>query len=202
MKTTTFKDGHMFVLNIIDPMDPKDEAELVELLNSPEMPEKMQENSEKADMESPEKQSSHGRFLIFSVYFYHFYICCLILIKFKKKYEEYTSRFWSGHTKDFKKIVQKASIVNSVKIKVVRLYVRSQGEGRHFTRIPPVFLENTQDNQRYSSMSPFQGANKQFILKLKFKLTFPHTFDIVVRVYFLQLTTILPTRLLSTLQTC
>ena len=35
MKTTLLKDGHVFVLHILEPMDPQDDAELSELLSGP-----------------------------------------------------------------------------------------------------------------------------------------------------------------------
>lgn len=57
VKTSMYKDGHVFVLHILDPKDLSSEAELDELLKEPDQ-EKPEEPVEKAETESPEKGSS------------------------------------------------------------------------------------------------------------------------------------------------
>lgn len=58
VSTTVRKDGHVFLVHMIDPKDPEEQNELDELSLKTE--EKKDENIEKAELESPEKSQSEG----------------------------------------------------------------------------------------------------------------------------------------------
>ena len=59
VKTSTHKDGHTFVLHVLDPMNPKEDAELSELLRPPESYlKKSVDSTEKSETEATEKTES------------------------------------------------------------------------------------------------------------------------------------------------
>ena len=75
VKTTLNKDGHTFVLHVLEPMDPQDDAELTALIAGPPNPEKPAAESatEKAETEAPEKSTDAGELPKFNFIFASFF---------------------------------------------------------------------------------------------------------------------------------